>query len=66
MEYIYKVPAWIVGIITFILCWIYCISEYGFLIGVSFGWFPSAIVGFIVGALWPLIAIGLIILLVMI
>ena len=62
MEKIYQIPAFIVGIITFVICWIYCIDEYGFLIGVSIGWFPSGIVGFIVGALWPLIAVGLIIL----
>ena len=62
MEKIYQIPAVIVGIITFIICWLYCIEEYGFLIGGSIGWFPSAIAGFIVGALWPIIIVAVIIL----
>ena len=49
----------ITGIITFIISWIYCIYEYGFLVGVGLGWIPSLIVSVIVGLLWPVIAIGI-------
>ena len=45
--------------IIFILSWIYCVLEYGFLLGVGLGWLPSMIVAPIGGALWPLIALGL-------
>ena len=60
---LYRLIAYIVGILAFIGCWFYCIMQYGFLVGVSIGWFPSAIVGFIAGALSPLITLGFIILL---
>lgn len=56
---VYYVIAWIVGVITAIICWIYCISQYGFLIGVGIGWLPSAIAGFVIGLLWPVLVIGL-------
>jgi hypothetical protein len=45
--------------ITFIGTWIYCIAAYGFLFGVGLGWLPSLIVAFIAGALWPLIALAI-------
>jgi len=48
--------------ITFIGCWIYAIATYGFLLGVGLGWLPSAIIATIVSFLWPLIAIGLVLL----
>ena len=52
----YWVGVLITAIITFISCWIYAIVSYGFLLGVGLGWFPSLIVAFIAGLLWPLIA----------
>lgn len=39
----------IAGFLAFAASWIYCIATYGFLIGVSVGWIPAAIVGGIVG-----------------
>lgn len=46
--------------LTFIGAWIYCIATYGFLIGVSLGWIPSAICAAISAAIfyygWGLIA----------
>lgn len=47
----------ITAFITFIGSWIYCIAKYGFLLGVGLGWLPSLIVAVIAGALWPLIAL---------
>lgn len=63
MDYveIYGVGAYITGIITFIGCWIYCVATYGFLFGVGLGWLPSLIVATIVGAIWPLIALVIVI-----
>ena len=52
----------ITGAITFIGFWIYCIATYGFLLGVSLGWFPSLIAAAIIGALWPLPILGIIVL----
>lgn len=51
------------AIVVFVGAWIYCISEYGFLLGVGLGWLPAVITAIIVGALvgflWPLIALGI-------
>jgi hypothetical protein len=37
----------IVGVLTFVACWIYCISEYGFLLGVGLGWLPAMICAYL-------------------
>jgi len=44
---------------VFLGTWIYCIATYGFLLGVGLGWLPAAIVGVIAGLLWPLIALAI-------
>lgn len=33
-----------IGVMAFLASWVYCIFEYGFLLGVGAGWLPSAIV----------------------
>jgi hypothetical protein len=48
---------------VFLGCWIYCITSYGFLLGVSVGWVPSAIAATVLSLLWPLILIGVAVLL---
>ena len=45
------------GAVVFICIWIYAISEWGLLIGLMFGWIPALIGGFILGVLWPIVAI---------
>ena len=65
-EDIYLIGYTITAIITFVICYIYCIATYGFLLGLGLGWLPSGIVARIVGFLWPLIALLLLVLLVMI
>jgi len=57
----YRLGYGITAFITFIGSWIYCIYEYGYLLGVGLGWLPSLIVAAIVGALWPLILLAIII-----
>lgn len=37
----------LVGAICFVGSWIYCTAEYGYLLGFSLGWFPSAISAFL-------------------
>ena len=60
----------VVGAITFIVSWIYCIATYGFLFGVGLGWLPSLIVGglafLLTTALWGVVLalVGLIVLVV--
>lgn len=48
----YLETGWRVGFVTaplsFIGSWIYCISEYGYLLGFGLGWLPSAILAAIV------------------
>ena len=53
---------WISWLLVFLGSWAYCISEYGYLLGVGLGWLPSAIVASVV-ALWPasLIAVAVIV-----
>ena len=51
----------ITSIITFFLSYIYCIAAYGFLFGLGLGWLPSIIVAVIAGAIWPLIALVLVV-----
>ena len=58
----YIVGYWISWVIIFIGCYIYAIASYGFLLGVGLGWLPSAIVATVVGIFWPLIAVGIIVL----
>jgi hypothetical protein len=44
------------GVITFIATWIYCVTTYGFVLGVGLGWFPAAIcaavIGWLVAIFW--------------
>ena len=55
----YEVGTTITAWIVFVVAWIYCIAEYGFLLGVGLGWLPAGIVAVIVGLLWPLIALAM-------
>jgi hypothetical protein len=56
----YWIGYWMCFALVFLGCWIYCISSYGFLLGVGLGWLPSAITAFIVSLVWPLVVAGLI------
>jgi hypothetical protein len=56
----YQVGSIITGGIVFLGSWIYCAATYGFLFGFGLGWIPSAILAVIVGALWPVVAILLV------
>ena len=63
---VYIAGAYITGFITFVICYIYCIATYGFLLGVGLGWLPSGIVARIVGFIWPLVVFLLAILLLLV
>lgn len=58
-----QVAAYIVGALTFIGCYLYCIAAYGFLFGLGLGWMPSLIAAFIAGNLaflfWPLLLVAI-------
>lgn len=54
----------ILGGIAFVGSWIYCVSEYGYLLGFGLGWLPSIILAGLVYAViyylwWLVILIGL-------
>lgn len=60
--------AWILGGLTFIGAYVYCVATYGFLLGMGLGWLPSAILAFIIGVvaqfLWlPMMVIAVVVLL---
>lgn len=57
----YVVGYWISFVVLFIGFWIYCIAGYGFLVGVGIGWLPSAIAAGVLSAIWPLLLLGVII-----
>lgn len=52
----------IAAIVAFLGSWIYCVSEYGYLLGFGLGWLPSGILAAIIRPLvkflWPLIALA--------
>lgn len=60
MEDWYGVGAYITGLITFFVIWVYCSVTYGFL-GFALGWLPAMIVAGIVGLLWGLLVLLLVI-----
>jgi hypothetical protein len=54
-ELLQKIPTatlYVLIMLIFLPCYIYCIGAYGFLWGLGFGWLPSAIVTAVVW--WPL------------
>lgn len=57
----YKIGFWITAVITFIVCWIYAIASWGFLLGVGLGWIPSLFIAVIAGFIWPLLVLVLLI-----
>jgi len=58
---VYRIGGYITGVITFIVCWIYAIASWGFLLGVGLGWIPSLFIAVIARFIWPLLALVLII-----
>lgn len=58
---LYLGGALISGIIVFIAVWVYAISQWGFLLGIMFGWLPALIAGFIGGAIWPILLLLLLV-----
>ena len=59
----YSLGAAITAIVVFPVCWIYCVTTYGFFLGVGLGWFPSIVIAALAALLWPIIALSLIALL---
>jgi len=61
MKISYTGLSYLTGILTFIAVWIYAIAQWGFLLGIAFGWLPAIISAFLAGLLWPLALVLLII-----
>ena len=55
----YTIGAMITGVISFFVIWIYAFFAWGFLIGLAIGWLPAIIGACILGFLWPLVALAL-------
>jgi hypothetical protein len=60
MDDSYAVGFRITFFLVFVGTWIWCMDEYGFLLGVGLGWLPSAITAFVAGMIWPLLALAVI------
>ena len=56
----YWIWAFLTGVLVFVGVWIYAMSEWGFLLGIVFGWIPAIIAAFIAGLLWPLVALAIV------
>lgn len=66
-EWVFRVFGFVVGLGTFLGCWGYAISSWGWFLGLAFGWVPSVIIAIIAVVLSPLLflfLIGLVILLI--
>lgn len=59
-EDIYIIGRIITGVILFIGIWIYAFAKWGFLIGLAIGWLPAIIGAFLLSFLWPLFALAII------
>lgn len=61
----YGIGGAIIAFLTFVGCWIYAVSEWGFLLGFGLGWIPSFFIAAIAGAVGPtLLLLGIILALV--
>ena len=62
----YPIGGFITGALVFIGVWIYALASWGFLVGMTIGWIPALISAVIAGFIWPVLAvvvIGIILLL---
>lgn len=50
---------YVVGLVTFIGCWIYAVFTYGWFLGVGLGWLPSIVIAIIAAYLWPLLLVAI-------
>jgi len=48
------------GIISFLIIWIYAMSDWGLLLCLMFGWIPALIGGVVLAFLWPLVILAMV------
>lgn len=53
------IVGYLVGVVTFIGCWIYAIAAFGWFLGIGLGWLPSIFIALIAAYVWPLILLGI-------
>jgi hypothetical protein len=61
----YHTPRLIVTAIAFLVLWAYAVDTYGWFLGGGLGWIPALFLAILLGFLWPIVAVGIVILLVM-
>lgn len=42
----------LIAALVFVACWIYAVSSWGWLLGIAFGWLPSAIIAWMSSRAW--------------
>jgi hypothetical protein len=57
---LYILGAFITGLLSFCVIWLYALTEWGILLGLAIGWIPALIGGFILAIFWPLLVILLV------
>ena len=57
---IYQIGYWITWVLMFLVVWIGCTLQYGFL-GFALAWMPAIIVATALAFLWPLLLLGVVI-----
>ena len=55
---VYGIGRLLTGVIVFAVCWIYAIVSFGWFLGIGLGWIPSLVIAGIAGFLWPVIAVA--------
>lgn len=59
---VYISIACLVGLLTFVSGWWYAVITWGWFLGLGLGWIPAVFVALITGFIWPLIAVGIVLL----
>lgn len=52
----YQTGVFIVAALAFLPAWGYAIAQFGWFLGIAFGWIPAALFAGVMGLLWPLLA----------
>lgn len=55
----YTGVGYLVGLVTFVGCWIYAVVVYGWFLGIGLGWLPSFFIAVVAGFLWPFIVVAI-------
>ncbi|GAB1534981.1 hypothetical protein ADMFC3_06120 [Geovibrio sp. ADMFC3] len=50
---LYRFGLYLTWGVVFVIAYVYCVKNYGLLLGGGIGWLPSVIVAYVAGLIWP-------------